>query len=66
MNCGEDCRCLTKKLELKEKIKIIEKYIQQLKNSEYGWKQTREIVVSALTGFMGKELKRKKIRKTEV
>ena len=41
-------------LDQNEIDNIIDKYIQQLINSEYNWKQIREIVVSALTGYVRK------------
>ena len=41
-----------------EKNEIVNKYVQQLVNSEYSWKMCREIVVSGLIGFVRK-MKRK-------
>ena len=39
-------------LPIKEKIKVIDMYTAQLVNSGYNWKQIRDIVVSALLGFI--------------
>jgi len=50
---------IDEKLEKKEKIEIVEKYVQQLKNSEYNWKQIRDIVISGKKGFKRKEALRK-------
>ena len=47
------------KLEIDETIKVVEQYIQQLINSEYNWKQIRDICVSALTGYKRQETVRK-------
>ena len=38
---------------------IVNKYIQQLTNSGYNWKQQRDIVVSALKGHVRREKTRK-------
>ena len=46
-------------LHLQETINIVEKFVQQLVNSEYSWKSIREICVSALTGFKRQEIRRK-------
>ena len=42
---------------------VINKYTQQLINSEYNWKQCRDIVVSALLGYCRKENRRKELAK---
>ena len=55
---------LDEKLDKKEILEVIEKYIQQLKNSEFNWKQIRDIVISALKGFNRKEnIRKEKKRK---
>ena len=54
---------LDESLEKKEVIEVIDKYVPQLKNSEYNWKQSRDIVVSALKGFQRKEMIRKAEKK---
>ena len=41
-------------LDQNEIDSVIDKYIQQLINSEYNWKQIREIIVSALLGYVRK------------
>ena len=41
-------------LDQSEIDSVIDKYIQQLINSEYNWKQIREIIVSALLGYVRK------------
>merc|ERR1711963_841811 len=46
-----------------ETISIIDKYIQQLVNSEFQWKSIREIVVSALVGHVRREKRRKRNNK---
>ena len=46
-------------LPLKETINVVEKYVQQLVNSGYGWKQIRDICVSAIMGFKRQENARK-------
>ena len=38
------------KLDLEETINVTEKYVQQLVNSDYNWKQIRDICTSALIG----------------
>ena len=45
-------------LDIVEKIKVVNKYVQQLVNSEYSMKQCREIVISGVLGYMRK-MKRK-------
>ena len=50
---------LDDKLSQAETIEILNKYVQQLVNSEFKWQQIREIVVSALTGHYRREKKRK-------
>ena len=39
-------------LPLKERISVVDKYTQQLVNSGYNRKQIREIIISALTGYI--------------
>ena len=39
---------------------VIDNFIQQLVNSEFNWKRCREIVTSALTGYVRKERRRKR------
>jgi len=48
-------------LEQTEKDSIVNKYIQQLWNSEYNWKQCRDIVVSGLLGWKRKEARKLKL-----
>ena len=36
-------------------INVIEKYVQQLVNSGYSWKQIRDVCVSAIIGFKRQE-----------
>ena len=50
-------------LEIEESINIVEKYVQQLVNSGYGWRQIRDICVSALTGFKRQEINRKLLKR---
>ena len=47
------------RLPLTEMKNVIEKYVQQLVNSGYGWKQIRDICVSAIVGFKRQEINRK-------
>ena len=49
---------LDNKLPHSEKIEIVNKFIQQLVNSEFAWKQIREIVLSAITGHTRREKRR--------
>ena len=42
------------KVDFKEKIKTIDHYTKQLKNSGYGWVQAREIVSFGLKGLINK------------
>ena len=49
---------LDEKMEKEETIAVIDKFIQQLVNSEFNWNQCREIVVSSLTGYTRKEKRR--------
>ena len=42
------------KMDFKEKIKTIDHYTKQLKNSGYGWVQAREIVSCGLKGLINK------------
>ena len=51
---------LNDQLENEEIISVVDKFIQQLVNSEFSWHQCREIVVIALTGHTRKEERRKK------
>ena len=44
-------------------VGVIDKYIQQLVNSEFGWSQIHEIIVSALLGHARREKKRKENKK---
>ena len=46
---------LDENLEKEEVLSVVEKYIQQLVNSEFKWKQIRDIVVSGIKGFKRKE-----------
>ena len=39
---------IDEKLDRKEVIEIIDKYVQQLKNSGFNWKQMRDIVVISI------------------
>ena len=50
---------LDEKLPLNEKIQVVNKFTQQLVNSEFAWKQIREIVTSALIGHVRREKRRK-------
>ena len=47
------------KIELEEKIEIINHYTQQLLNSGYSVDKIRDIIVSSLKGIQRKEEKRK-------
>ena len=47
-------------LPLEETVNVVEQYVQQLINSGYGWKQTRDICVSALLGYKRQEIMRKR------
>ena len=42
-------------LPIEEKIEVIDKYTKQLVNSNYNWKQIRDIIVSALVGHIRRE-----------
>ena len=54
---------LDERLDKNEVIEVIDKYVQQLKNSGFNWKQTRDIVVSSIKGHVRKEkLRRNKNR----
>ena len=44
---------------MKETLEVIDKNVQQLCNSEFNWKQTRNNVVSAIKGYKRKEMIRK-------
>ena len=46
-----------------EKIKIIDKFTQQLVNSDYNWKQCHDIVISGLKGWLRKVEKNKRTNK---
>ena len=50
---------LSEHISEKEVISVIDKYIQQLTNSGYSWRQQREIIVSALKGHVRRENERK-------
>ena len=50
---------LDERLSNNEVIAVINKFTQQLVNSEFSWKQCREIVVSSLLGYTRKEKRRK-------
>jgi len=50
---------LDENLEQSERLQVVEKYVQQLVNSEYSWKQIRDIIVSGIKGFKRKERTRK-------
>ena len=50
---------LDENLEQSERLQVVEKYVQQLVNSEYSWKQIRDIIVSGIKGFKRKEKTRK-------
>ena len=54
---------LNEKVDGAEKIKIVDKYVQQLKNSGYNRKQIWEMVVSAVRNYERKEKERKLERK---
>ena len=56
---------LDKCLDQKEKNSVVDKYVQQLVNSEYSWKLCREIVVSGLVGYVRK-MKNKKLHNIPV
>ena len=49
------------KVPKEEKNKVVNKYIQQLINSDYNWKQIHEIVVSGLKGNNRREKRREKL-----
>ena len=49
---------LDSNLPQSEKVEIVNKFVQQLVNSEFKWKQMREIVLSALTGHIRREKQR--------
>ena len=51
---------LGNKIEHSEKMKVVEKYVQQLVNSEYSWKQIRDIIVSGIKGHKRKESRKKR------
>ena len=50
-----------------EMVEVVNKFIQQLVNSEFKVKQIREIVISGLTGYSRKknETRKKKIQKQQ-
>ena len=54
---------LNEKIGKAEKIQIVNKYTQQLKNSGYGRRQIWEIIVSALRNYERKEKERKREKK---
>ena len=51
------------KIEVREKLEIVNKYTQQLVNSGYGRNQIKEIIVSAFRGYERKVKERKKAGK---
>ena len=55
---------LDESLDMKETLEIIDKNVQQLCNSEFNWKQTRNNVVSAIKGYKRKEMIRKSKNRT--
>ena len=50
-------------LEIDDKISIVDKYTQQLINSEYSWKSCREIVICGLKGWKRKEARKRRYSK---
>ena len=50
---------LDDKLSQAETIGVVDQYTQQLINSDFSWRQIREIIVSALTGHVRREKRRK-------
>ena len=48
-------------LEIDDKISIVDKYTQQLINSEYSWKSCREIVICGLKGWKRKEARKRRL-----
>ena len=50
-------------ISIAERISIIDKYTQQLRNSGYDRNQISEMIISALKGYHRKENERKKDRK---
>ena len=48
-------------LPQKEKNGIVDQYTQQLLNSEYSWRQIRDIIVSGLKGQIRREKRREKL-----
>ena len=49
---------LSTDLKQSEVDEIVNKFTQQLWNSEYNWKQCRDIIVSSLLGWKRKEAKK--------
>ena len=47
------------KVDITEKVEIIDHYSKQLKNSGYSWKQAKEIVECGLKGYLNKCERRK-------
>ena len=47
------------KIEDREKIQIVDHFLQQLINSGYSWQQSREVIVSSLKGLLKEEMRRK-------
>ena len=45
---------LDEKLDKQEITGVIDKYVQQLRNSEFNWKQSRDIGISAIRGYTRK------------
>ena len=54
---------LDEKISKEEMVEVVDKFIQQLVNSEFKPKQIREIVISGLTGYSRKEERRKRLGK---
>ena len=48
-------------LTIEDKMSIVDKYTQQLINSEYSWKSCREIVICGLKGWLRKEARKCKL-----
>ena len=46
-------------IDMKEKIEILDHFVQQLVNSGFGYKQTRDIVISSIKGVKRKEAKQR-------
>ena len=48
-------------LSYKDRIEIIDKFTQQLVNSEYNWKQCSDIIISGLKGWIRREARKVKL-----